>query len=215
MSDFDKEAEREKLRQQYEKDKEARKSTQRMSELLLQGATMTGKHCDTCGDPIFRHDGTEFCPTCQHGGNAETTAESVSPEDSAEGTQPATEIEVEQTEAETEAGGEADEHSQSDQPTRTSQPPTPPRQPRRTPPSQAGESRGRGQETSHTESRPAERTRSDDAGDLSEARNALRRKLTRLAREAEETEDVGYARELLGATREAAEALAALERAKR
>ncbi len=65
MSDFDKEAEREKLRQQYENEKEERKSTQRMSELLLQGATMTGKHCDTCGDPIFRYDGNEFCPTCQ------------------------------------------------------------------------------------------------------------------------------------------------------
>ncbi|WP_066411897.1 Sjogren's syndrome/scleroderma autoantigen 1 family protein [Halorubrum aethiopicum] len=65
MSDeFDKEAEREKLREKFAKDEKKREHTQRMSELLLQGATMTNRHCDTCGDPIFRHDGREFCPTC-------------------------------------------------------------------------------------------------------------------------------------------------------
>jgi uncharacterized Zn finger protein (UPF0148 family) len=64
MSDFDKEAERERLREKYERDKEKRASTQRMSELLLKGATMTNRHCDTCGDPIFRWNGREFCPTC-------------------------------------------------------------------------------------------------------------------------------------------------------
>ncbi|SMO36236.1 Sjogren's syndrome/scleroderma autoantigen 1 family protein [Halorubrum cibi] len=65
MSDeFDKEAEREKLREKFAEDEKKREHTQRMSELLLQGATMTNRHCDTCGDPIFRHDGREFCPTC-------------------------------------------------------------------------------------------------------------------------------------------------------
>jgi len=66
MSDFDKEAEREKLREKYEQDKEERKATQRMSDLLLKGATMTNAHCGTCGDPLFQHEGTTFCPSC-HG----------------------------------------------------------------------------------------------------------------------------------------------------
>ncbi|WP_458207256.1 Sjogren's syndrome/scleroderma autoantigen 1 family protein [Haladaptatus sp. NG-SE-30] len=234
MSDFDKEAEREKLRQQYEKDKEERQATQRMSELLLQGATMTGKHCDTCGDPIFRYDGTEFCPTCQQETNTGTTAESASgdipTEETAAGaasadgpsadatsadaasanTTPAdgaTEIEVEQS------GSNPETNTQSDE---SGQPPTPPRQPRRAPSSQSEAARGRSREP-HQAGAQADARRDEfgDTGDLTGARNALRRKLTRLAREAEETDDVGYARELLSATREAAEALAALERAKR
>ena len=65
MSDFDKEAEREKLREKYEKDQQRRETTEKMSELLLQGATMTNNHCADCGDPIFRYDGQEFCPTCE------------------------------------------------------------------------------------------------------------------------------------------------------
>lgn len=65
MSEFDKEAEREKLRKKLEKEEQDREATQRMSELLLKGATMTNVHCDVCGDPIFRSDGQEFCPTCQ------------------------------------------------------------------------------------------------------------------------------------------------------
>ncbi|QWC18688.1 Sjogren's syndrome/scleroderma autoantigen 1 family protein [Halorubrum sp. 2020YC2] len=65
MSDeFDKEAEREKLREKFAEDEQKREHTQRMSELLLKGATMTNRHCEECGDPIFRHDGREFCPTC-------------------------------------------------------------------------------------------------------------------------------------------------------
>jgi len=77
MSGFDEEAERERLREKYERDQEKRASTQRMSELLLKGATMTNSHCDACGDPIFRYDGQEFCPTCQAAGEeaAERDAE--------------------------------------------------------------------------------------------------------------------------------------------
>ncbi|WP_252700412.1 Sjogren's syndrome/scleroderma autoantigen 1 family protein [Natronosalvus vescus] len=67
MSDFDKEAEREKLRKKYERDQQDREATQRMSDLLLKGATMTNTHCDVCGDPLFRQQGTTFCPSC-HGG---------------------------------------------------------------------------------------------------------------------------------------------------
>jgi uncharacterized Zn finger protein (UPF0148 family) len=63
MSDFDKEAEREKLREKFED--EGRAATEQMSELLLKGATMTNAHCTECGDPVFRYDGQEFCPTCQ------------------------------------------------------------------------------------------------------------------------------------------------------
>ncbi|THE65700.1 hypothetical protein D8Y22_05885 [Salinadaptatus halalkaliphilus] len=66
MSDFDKEAEREKLREKYERDQAERQATQRMSDLLLKGATMTNSHCGTCGDPLFQQDGTTFCPSC-HG----------------------------------------------------------------------------------------------------------------------------------------------------
>ncbi len=65
MSDFDKEAEREKLREKYEHDQDEREATERMSDLLLKGATMTNAHCGTCGDPIFRYEGQEFCSTCQ------------------------------------------------------------------------------------------------------------------------------------------------------
>jgi uncharacterized Zn finger protein (UPF0148 family) len=65
MSDFDKEAERERLREKYEQDQKKREASERMSDLLLKGATMTNAHCNNCGDPIFRYDGDEFCPTCQ------------------------------------------------------------------------------------------------------------------------------------------------------
>lgn len=74
---FDKEAEREKLREKFARDEEKRESTRRMSELLLKGATMTNEHCDNCGSPIFRQNGREFCPECdtaagQSAGQGET-----------------------------------------------------------------------------------------------------------------------------------------------
>ena len=65
MSDFDREAEREKLREKYERDKQKREASERMSELLLQGATMTNRHCPECQSPVFRYDGRSFCPTCE------------------------------------------------------------------------------------------------------------------------------------------------------
>ncbi len=88
---------------------------------------------------------------------------------------------------------------------------TRPRQSQRAPPNQTNRSE-RNERPRQPESRaPA----TGEAGDLTEARNALVRKLTSLTREAESTNDVGYSRELLAATREAAEALAALDRANR
>jgi len=65
MSDFDEEAERERLREKYESEAEDRKRTQQMSELLLKGATMTNRHCGECGSPVFRYQEQEFCPSCQ------------------------------------------------------------------------------------------------------------------------------------------------------
>ena len=81
MSDFDKEAERERLREKYERDQEKREATEQMSELLLKGATMTNAHCEDCGDPIFRYDGQEFCPTCQE---VVSEADEASPEANSE-----------------------------------------------------------------------------------------------------------------------------------
>jgi len=65
MSEFDEEAERERLREKYEQDQQDRQATEKMSELLLQGATMTNAHCSDCGDPVFRYEGQEFCATCE------------------------------------------------------------------------------------------------------------------------------------------------------
>jgi uncharacterized Zn finger protein (UPF0148 family) len=87
MSDFDKEAEREKLRKRFEEDKQEREATQRMSDLLLKGATMTNRHCNQCRSPIFRQNGEEFCPSCQQAVESETQdAEEDSTHDGAEQT---------------------------------------------------------------------------------------------------------------------------------
>lgn len=75
MSEFDKEAEREKLREQLERDEERRETTEQMSELLLKGATMLNAHCADCASPIFRHEGEEFCPTCNRSVEELRTAE--------------------------------------------------------------------------------------------------------------------------------------------
>ncbi|WP_460923320.1 Sjogren's syndrome/scleroderma autoantigen 1 family protein [Salinarchaeum chitinilyticum] len=79
-SGFDKEAERERLREKYEAEQADREAAQQMSDLLLKGATMTNAHCGNCGSPIFRSDGQEFCPNCSgqaagaDAGQAETGA---------------------------------------------------------------------------------------------------------------------------------------------
>ncbi|ESS09339.1 MAG: Zn-finger containing protein, partial [uncultured archaeon A07HN63] len=74
MSDFDKEAEREKLREKYGEDDDET-DTRRMSELLLKGATMTNGHCEECNDPLFRHNGQTFCATCQANGQQSPTTQ--------------------------------------------------------------------------------------------------------------------------------------------
>ncbi|ELY59140.1 hypothetical protein C491_07361 [Natronococcus amylolyticus DSM 10524] len=112
MSDFDKEAEREKLREKYERDKAERKATQRMSDLLLKGATMTNSHCGTCGDPLFQQDGTTFCPSCH--GNPDAVqgtdldaqpAEDAAPRDDADEESDRPQPEIDGTRSETDEDG--------------------------------------------------------------------------------------------------------------
>lgn len=184
--EFDREAERERLRRQLEEEEEDRKATQQMSELLLKGATMTNKHCDQCGDPIFRYQGQEFCPTCQ---------QTVASQDSG-GQQAEAEESVEQPQpsAEPEPTPQPDPQPQIDRETVEPQP-----------------------DPSADESRPQPEPQPQPAatGDLGEARASLVRKLSTLARQAEATDDVGRSRKLLAAAREAAEAISALEKARR
>jgi len=182
MSGFDEEAERERLREKYEQDQEKRAATQRMSELLLKGATMTNSHCDACGDPLFRHDGRTFCPTCQAAdgdaaGNGDADAESA-------------------PDAEAPADATRDD---ADTPSAADRVPGP------------GAAEAGGAPEPRTQSpRPASSTA--ESAPLDDARASLSRTLVRYARAAEETDDPRRATELLAAAREAAEALSALDR---
>jgi uncharacterized Zn finger protein (UPF0148 family) len=263
-SGFDKEAEREKLREKYEADQQGRENTRRMSELLLKGATMTGKHCGECGDPIFRYDGEEFCPTCQREvegaaggqGSDEGDADARDTDEAAAGERAADEAGTPEDAGPDVTAGEPAENAPSAE--RESHFDGEPRveindvrvadrhadrSNLRQPPSQQGERDQRGEhpQKGHppdrkTQRRASSRSGSHDhgphegsrahsggrthardsgAGDLATARESLVRKLTDLARRAEETDDVARSRDLLEATREAAEALAALDRANR
>jgi len=226
MSEFDKEAEREKLREKYERDKEQREATEQMSELLLKGATMTNAHCGTCGDPIFRYDGQEFCPTCE-----EVVTD---PEAAADDAAAADADTAAATAADTPDADAADETTDT-----TTEPDAD------APPQDAGgadasapETGGRAAGTAGTAAEPTprnvpsadpERSRHDtpsrvstapetvDGADapLDTARVSLTRTVTRLAREAEESDDLERIRAYLAATEEAADALAAVKRADR
>ena len=185
MSDFDREAERERLREKYERDQEKRESTQRMSELLLRGATMTDSHCDDCGDPVFRYEGQEFCATCQaEGAPAERAERDAGTED--EGQSVAT-------------TGVAENGQPASEPApRGLAAPAPDPEPGGDPRTPA---------TSQTSAKTAEAET-----DLQAARESLVRTVTRFARHAEETDSPREAADHLAAAREAAEALAALDR---
>ncbi|RLM50496.1 Sjogren's syndrome/scleroderma autoantigen 1 family protein [Halorubrum sp. Atlit-28R] len=224
MSDgFDKEAEREKLREKFAEDEQKREHTQRMSELLLKGATMTNRHCGECGDPIFRHDGREFCPTCGNEvGGASAADAGGAPADAgdappAEPATPADEVPEGGADAATENGavdGDAVDGAASDagrsgasaSSPAQSQPPAPPQR-----------TAARGTEARSAADPQAETPRSSpspaaaDAESVGAARASLTRTLTRFARAAEETDDPRRARDHLEAAREAAEALAALD----
>ncbi|WP_248908599.1 Sjogren's syndrome/scleroderma autoantigen 1 family protein [Halocatena marina] len=203
MSDFDKEAEREKLRKQFEEDEKKRKSTERMSELLLQGATMTNKHCDVCGNPLFRQQGQEFCPTCQTQGTdvrEQPPAEQQQPDETTQA-ESTTSIEIEEQTAntsETTPAEPIDENNISDPSSQSRTPQTPS-------PSPSPES--------HRTASPSESASSTRTTDLTEARRSLVRTVTNFAKQAEAADELSRAQMLLTATKDAAEALEAVNRA--
>ncbi|MFB6228617.1 MAG: Sjogren's syndrome/scleroderma autoantigen 1 family protein [Halobacteriales archaeon] len=198
--DFDREAEKERLREKLEDDQESRKATEHMSDLLLKGATMTNLHCDTCGDPVFRYDGQEFCPTCGETVEDDGSAPTESEDDGAAPT--------ESEDPETDDGGTADAepspagHGEPARESERSTGASAARAPTTARP--AEQNTGRTPETPRSERPPG--------GDLGEARDSLVRTLSDLAARAEATEDPRLARDLLAAAREAAETLAALDR---
>jgi len=208
---FDKEAEREKLREKYEADEKDREATQQMSELLLQGATMTNKHCDACGNPKFRYEGTTFCANCDGGaGDASADAETGSDAPADQSAQQKANPRQEVTQQEPTRQGTTAQKS--GQPTPASSNATPesnsrsePTAPRSTPASEPAQNQtGNAQR----ESAPTPSA----AGDLDAARESVRTTLTDLAARAERSTDAAHTRELLAATKEAAETLRELNR---
>ena len=213
MSDFDKEAERERLREKYEHDQNKRETTEQMSELLLKGATMTNAHCSECGDPIFRYDGQEFCPTCEKAVERDTRRaggegadedgadaagdadqERIEVTDPSEGTRVAFSGDADQSASEgsTKAPGDAPAEARAQAGEEAGEP-GPGRAPRR------GRERDR---------RGARATRGDG---IAAARESLVGALVRFSEEAAATDDPRRAEDHLAAAREAAEAIDALD----
>ena len=224
MSDFDKEAEREKLREKYEQEQREREATEKMSELLLQGATMTNAHCSDCGDPIFRYDGQEFCATCEKAVDRDTgeerpedeptdddaeNIEVTSPDQGArvafggENVDETPETTAEQPQSPpspADRTGDGAPTAEADADSSTA-PERPPSSPRQSPPprKQAAAAAAPSADPSET-------------GDVSAASESLVRTLTYFSRQAEATDDPRRAQEYLAAAREAAQALSALGR---
>lgn len=201
MSEFDREAERERLREKYERDQEKREATERMSELLLQGATMTNAHCSTCGDPIFRYDGQEFCATCERpvdrGDGSEDSDTGEKGTDA--GAEASLEVRTPSEDARVQFGAER-ESGESE-----SAPSTEPTSAEATQaPAETGEN--------PAPARPAfggEGTASDEDS-IEATRQSLRRTLRTYTHQAEAADDPTTAREYLATAREAAEVLAVL-----
>ncbi len=235
MSDFDREAERERLREQFERDKQKREAAEQMSELLLQGATMTNRHCPECHSPVFRYDGREFCPTCQR----EVTDLEAASDDTGREAQPAENGAVNDTPTDTH--GEPASSTESTATTSEETGRHPPTAPGDDQPTQSAAADGRDADETvspsetHEEVHDANRGRderrpatsrdrrparvdpparrdvaSSDDGDLREAEAALIREITALVHQAEETADIGRKRELFTTAREAADALQTL-----
>jgi uncharacterized Zn finger protein (UPF0148 family) len=225
MSDFDKEAEREKLRKQFEEDKTKRENTERMSELLLQGATMTNSHCDTCGDPIFRYEGQEFCPSCQvqvadDGETTQATTEQQQTQqspDTASSSQPETASSSQSDATNIEIGSEGSESAEANASGATAVDPE--SRDESPAPSKSSESEPRSEPKPETEPQPESLVRSEPSSqsltDLSEARQSLVRTVTRFAKQAETADDLEHVRKFLATTEDAAEALEALKRAEK
>jgi len=210
MSDgFDKEAEREKLREKLADDDEKREHTQRMSELLLQGATMTNRHCDDCGDPIFRHDGQEFCPSCQAigsgdgaRGESQESAQTAALEEA--GNAPRTVVKT----GDSDESPPQKERDASESPAADQSAPASASQNSATSNAVSPQPTTEKSRDDPTTTPPAESAGSETVAD---ARASLTRTLARFARAAEETDYPRRARDHLQAAREAAEALAALD----
>ena len=221
MSDFDKEAEREKLRKKYADDEDKRANTKRMSELLLKGATMTNQHCDACGDPLFRHNGQTFCPTCQ-ADSQQAAAESDGTQQpitdqsgDADQSQPANaESTPEQPANNTPQPNQSTptQPATNGQPTQADNQPTNMSQSPATQSSQptAAQSSQATPQPSQPTPQPSSPATAGDSG-LHDARQSLAATVTRFSQRAAETDDPRRAKELLSAAREAAETLRALE----
>ena len=234
MSDFDKEAEREKLREKYERDQEEREVAEKMSELLLQGATMTNAHCSECGDPIFRYEGQEFCATCEKAVQRDTGVDED--EDADEADDGNIEVTTPDENARVQFGAGTDDaadaaNQPAEQPTQQPAESSPqedtqtqPRQPGQSPAQSQGQPQQPQQSTSgeqaqpprqsaqHEQAREVPSVDPDAGADASTARESLVRTLTRFSQQAEATDDPRRAQEYLAAAREAAEALSALRR---
>ncbi|MEF8814718.1 MAG: Sjogren's syndrome/scleroderma autoantigen 1 family protein [Halovenus sp.] len=228
MSDFDREAEREKLREKYENDQQARETTEKMSELLLQGATMTNAHCSQCNDPIFRYDGQEFCATCERpvdrgDGAPEAGDGGQEASDGDDSAREQIQVTSPDDDARVAFGGRSDGEENGADAAADSDPidpqPGTARQPEQSR-SRRADSRGR-DEAPDSRRRPGDEGSPGSAptpgastpaggADVPAARESLLRTLARFSRAAEGTEDPQRAREYLAAAREAAEALAAL-----
>ena len=228
MSDFDAEAERERLREKYEADEESRKRTQQMSELLLKGATMTNGHCGECGSPIFRYEGREFCPSCPRTVGAGTDAADAA--DASEGQSAGAAADDDPNAGPDVESGSADAGAGTTRPdasAATSAEPTP--EERAAPDAGAPASNGvgatepddrggRGPDAGVDEPRTGGRAaagRGDDPSAPAPTRRAARESLlaalTRHARLAADTDEPHRATDHLTAAREAAAALAELD----
>ena len=214
---IDKEALREELREKYERDERERESTQRMSDLLLKGATMTNAHCGTCGDPLFQQNGTTFCPSCHGGPEAvegtgleDATDDVASDEDaSTAGTSP--DVDEPGTDR-TEPSPGDESPSSPDRPSEDG--PTGPadRQPRAPEANTASGDVNRADPAGSsptTDHRPPARPtpRAAPSDEFATARDSLQRALEKFAAEAASTDDPRYARDCLEAAREASETL--------
>jgi UPF0148 protein len=193
--DFDKEAERERLREKYDSTADDREVTERMSQLLLQGATMTNQHCETCGSPIFRYQGQEFCPTCQGETDVENGEAAAEPEHGADASSAEAQTGAKRAEtAANESEGATD--SSADRPEG----------------SVGAASTGTAELGGATRVPSREQSLGEPAGNgPAAARRSLAETITALSDRARETEDPHRAKALLEAAREAAETLATLE----
>ncbi|MWG34767.1 Sjogren's syndrome/scleroderma autoantigen 1 family protein [Halomarina oriensis] len=224
MSDFDKEAEREKLREQFAEDDRERESTQRMSELLLQGATMTNRHCDVHGDPVFRYDGQEFCPTCRSEGQQPRATEAPTAPEQQDGAaaerSPAEVSSADAPDARRPVEPEGQHSEQSPAPDESSSPPE-----ESLADLSPGDIAGADWAPDPDPTTDPDATRQADAprqsrpaashADLSDARASLARTVTRFTEQAEGADDLARAREYLAAVEDAANALEAVRNAEK